>query len=615
MDEDFLRIYSDELDYLRRMSGEFAREFPTVARRLDLDEFECQDPWVERLIEGTAFLTARVQRQLHGGMPRLAQSLVDIAAPHAAAPIPSMAVCGLQPAPDLAAARVISAGTMLQTDVPEGARTPCTWRSIRDITLRPVSIKDVSLTSRGQPPAGISMQHDEQAWLQLTLDASGSRATVADGTPLSIHVMGPASTPGQMLKLLLGSCTRVLITDGEQAVQELPASALLDDLDLEKGRRSLLTPSQRRGMTLLLMQRYAVLQEQFHGFAIDGIDADSIPQGPGELQVVLMLRNADEELERRVRPEMFRLHTTPLVNLFKRRADRVLLDSLHESREVVVDRTRPLDYEVYDLESVEAIDGDGSVAMPLRPIYDLRDGDSAESGFYNLHRTDRLDSDLVRRHGPRSDYRGTDTWISMTLPRGRVSNTIEQLSVEVWCTNRDLPLLLPAQARCMPVESLPGLVSANVIAGPSRPRPPEQDAERQWRVIGQMAVGHLRAIDHKGEQPATGALRDVLMAHIDPDDQATLQQVRALRRISGRTVTRRRLIGRRAAEIRGLECTIEVSDEALHGGVDVYTLPMVVARFMQRLISVNAFIETKLVDSSGEVLLSWRPKTGHKSML
>jgi len=86
MDEDFLRIYSNELDYLRRMSGEFAKEFPTVARRLNLDEFECQDPWVERLIEGTAFLTARVQRQLHGGMPRLAQSLVDIAAPYASAP-------------------------------------------------------------------------------------------------------------------------------------------------------------------------------------------------------------------------------------------------------------------------------------------------------------------------------------------------------------------------------------------------------------------------------------------------------------------------------------------------------------------------------------------------
>ena len=615
MDEDFLRIYSNELDYLRRMSGEFAKEFPTVARRLNLDEFECQDPWVERLIEGTAFLTARVQRQLHGGMPRLAQSLVDIAAPYASAPIPSSALCQLQPSPDLSTARVLSAGTMFQTDVPEGARTPCTWRSIRDITLRPISIKDTVLASRGQPPANITMERGEQAWFQLTLTAHGSRSCIADGTPLSVHVMGPASTPGQMLKLLMGSCTRVLIAEGNKVVQSLPPSALLNDLDLERSDRSLLTPSQRRGMSMLLMQRYAVLQEQFHGFAVDGIDASSVPDSSGELQIVIMLDNADEELERRMRLEMFRLHTMPLINLFKRRADRVLLDSLHESREIVVDRTRPLDYEVYDLELVEAIDDEGSIAMPLRPIYDLRDSDAPESGFYNLHRSDRLDSDSVRRHGPRSDYRGTDTWISMTLPHGRVSSTIEQLSIEVWCTNRDLPLLLPAQARCMPVESSPGLAGANIIAGPSRPRHPEQDAERQWRILGQMAVGHLRTLDHQGKQNATGAFRDALMTHIDESDQAALQQVRALRRISGRTVTRRQLIGRRAAEVRGLLCTIEVSDEAMHGGVDIYTLPMVVARYLQRLISVNAFIETKLVDSSGEELLSWQPRTGHKSML
>jgi type VI secretion system protein ImpG len=615
MDEDFLRIYSDELDYLRRMSGEFAREFPTVARRLDLDEFECQDPWVERLIEGTAFLTARVQRELHGGMPRLAQSLIDIAAPHAAAPIPSMAICALQTAADMSGVKVIPAGTMMQSDVPEGARTPCTWRSIRDVTLRPVSIADVTLTSRGQPPSGISLAIDEQAWLNITLDVRGDRSTIGDGTPLSVHVMGPASTPGQLLRLLLGSCSRVVITDGEHVLQEMAASSLLDDLDLEQGNRELLTPSQRRGMTMLLMQRYAVLKEQFHGFGVEGISAAAMPQGSGTLQVVLMLNEADEELERRMRVEMFRLHTIPVVNLFKRRADRVLLDSLHEAREVVVDRTRPLDYEVYDLSSVEAIDDQGDVAMGLRPIYDLRDSDAQESGFYNLHRRDRLDSDSVRRHGARSAYRGTDTWISITLPRGRVSNTIEQLSVEVWCTNRDLPLLLPSQARCMPVESMPGLTSAHIVAGPSSPRRPEQHADRQWRVLGQMAVGHLRAVDHQGEQHATGAFRDALMAHIDDDDQTAMQQIRAIHRITGRTITRRRLIGRRAAEVRGLECTMEVSDEALHGGVDVYTLPMVVARFLRRLISVNAFIETKLIDSNGKVLLSWQARTGHKSML
>ena len=81
VDHDFLQAYTQELDFLRQMSGEFAKAYPAVAGRLDLSQFDCEDPWVERLLEGVAFLTARVQRELDGGLPHLAQSLVKIAEP------------------------------------------------------------------------------------------------------------------------------------------------------------------------------------------------------------------------------------------------------------------------------------------------------------------------------------------------------------------------------------------------------------------------------------------------------------------------------------------------------------------------------------------------------
>ncbi len=56
-----LEYYDRELKYMRDMGGEFAREFPKIASRLGLDAFECADPYVERLLEGFAFLAARVQ--------------------------------------------------------------------------------------------------------------------------------------------------------------------------------------------------------------------------------------------------------------------------------------------------------------------------------------------------------------------------------------------------------------------------------------------------------------------------------------------------------------------------------------------------------------------------
>ena len=45
------------------MGGEFAREFPMIAGRLGLEQFECADPYVERLLESFAFMAARVRRR------------------------------------------------------------------------------------------------------------------------------------------------------------------------------------------------------------------------------------------------------------------------------------------------------------------------------------------------------------------------------------------------------------------------------------------------------------------------------------------------------------------------------------------------------------------------
>ena len=70
MDPRLLRYYNQELRYLREMGGEFAREFPKIAGRLGMEGMEVSDPYVERLIEGCAFLAARVQLKQDAGHER-----------------------------------------------------------------------------------------------------------------------------------------------------------------------------------------------------------------------------------------------------------------------------------------------------------------------------------------------------------------------------------------------------------------------------------------------------------------------------------------------------------------------------------------------------------------
>ena len=69
MDRRLLEYYGRELRYLRELGGEFARDYPKVAGRLGLDAFECADPYVERLLEGFAFLAARVELKIDAEFP------------------------------------------------------------------------------------------------------------------------------------------------------------------------------------------------------------------------------------------------------------------------------------------------------------------------------------------------------------------------------------------------------------------------------------------------------------------------------------------------------------------------------------------------------------------
>ena len=82
MDPRLLRYYNRELQHVREMGAEFASEYPKIAGRLGMEGFECADPYVERLLEGFAFLAARVQLKLDAQYPVFTQHLMEMTYPH-----------------------------------------------------------------------------------------------------------------------------------------------------------------------------------------------------------------------------------------------------------------------------------------------------------------------------------------------------------------------------------------------------------------------------------------------------------------------------------------------------------------------------------------------------
>src|ERR1700730_5029932 len=104
MSDQLLPYYNRELNAIRRLAAEFAGAHPKIAGRLRLTADAVDDPHVARLLEGVAFLAARVHHRLDDEFPELTDALLGVLYPHYLAPFPSAAITQFVPQPDLASA-------------------------------------------------------------------------------------------------------------------------------------------------------------------------------------------------------------------------------------------------------------------------------------------------------------------------------------------------------------------------------------------------------------------------------------------------------------------------------------------------------------------------------
>src|ERR1700677_4092702 len=92
MSDELKDYYERELSFLRDIGAEFRDKYPDIASRLQLTPGTCEAPHVERLLEGVAFLTARVRAKIDDEYPEITDALTGLIFPHYQRPVPSMSI-------------------------------------------------------------------------------------------------------------------------------------------------------------------------------------------------------------------------------------------------------------------------------------------------------------------------------------------------------------------------------------------------------------------------------------------------------------------------------------------------------------------------------------------
>src|SRR4051794_22267521 len=144
MNREFLDLYDRELQLLEQSGKEFAEEYPGVADRLGGLTRERMDPMIAGLIQGAAFLAARVQLKIKHEFPEFTSNLLEQIVPHYLAPVASAMLVRIDPPhgdPNLKDGLVVEAGSHLEARyVERERRVACKFRLSAGITLWPVEI-------------------------------------------------------------------------------------------------------------------------------------------------------------------------------------------------------------------------------------------------------------------------------------------------------------------------------------------------------------------------------------------------------------------------------------------------------------------------------------------
>ena len=625
MDPRLLEYYNRELQHLRERGGEFAREFPKIAGRLGLEGFECADPYVERLLEGFSFLAARVQLKMDAEFPRFTQHLLEIVYPDYLAPTPSMVVARFQPDPTEGALEqgfLIPRGSSLHSQLGKGEQTPCEYRTAHDVTLWPLELREAHYFAGKEPvaqlelPALSKVRAGIRLRLRTTLPGLAFNKLALTQLPLYLH--GSEVVPARLYEQLLSNVVMMVVRPGQRPApwHEIVAQPQIRRLGFEDDQALLpYAPPSFQGYRLL--HEYFSFPQRYLFVELGGLGSAVRRCTDSELEVLILLDRADPALENVVSANHFALFCAPAVNLFPKRADRIHLSDRVFEHHLIPDRTRPMDFEVHHITGVTGIGAEGE-EQEFLPFYASHDriGQRLERSYYTQRRLPRLLSRQQLRDGPRSSYVGSEVFLSLVdADEAPYRGSLRQLAVTTWCSNRDLPLLMPIGRGDTDFTLASGapVGAVRCLAGPTRPRPSHAHGDTAWRLISHLSLNYLSLIDSDARQGAV-ALRELLALYGDLAEMATRRQIDGVHSVRATPVTRRAPIPGPIAHARGQEVTV-VLDEAAFEGVGIMLLGAVLEQFFAKYASINSFTETVVRSTERGEIIRWPARIGRRHTL
>jgi type VI secretion system protein ImpG len=620
MRDELLTYYERELQFLRRMGVEFKERYPKVADRLQLEPHKCEDPHVERLLQGFAFLAARVHLKLNDDFPEITDSLLNVLYPHYLRPIPSVTIAEFQIDPDQIKpdkGLTIERGAKLQSRPVDGS--PCKFRTCYDVTFWPITVADGRWTTPDMSQLGMHAAETAGA-VRLVLRCHGDLtfAKMRSLHSLRFYLNGESGVIHALYELLCNNCTLIVARDPQKKLPPvlLPASALTP-VGFEENEA--LWPYPRPSFAgYRLLQEYFCFPNKFFFFDLNGLEQIGRAGFGSQVELLFLFspfERADRQdsLERGISQQTFRLGCTPIINLFSQTAEPIRLDYAQYQYPVIPDVTRRSALEIFSIDDVVHINPQKQEIARFLPFYSYRHG--------SLHQKNQTFWHTTRRHWSVENPGGAEVYVSLVDLSGRPMHpNVDVLTVETTCTNGDLPSRLP-EGDFQPLGAVPVRRITALLKPTSTLRPPvSRDSESAWRLISQLSLNYL-SLTEEGRE----ALKTILRLYNFSESVFSERQIEGILELRTRRHSARLVTETPAAErtenwqdvvfARGTRVEITFDEEQFVGG-GVYLFAAVLERFLGLYVTMNSFTElVAYTRQRKDAFDKWPPRAGRKMLV
>ena len=626
MRDDLLLYYERELTFLRHMGAEFAEKYPKVASRLMLEPDKCEDPHVERLLEGFAFLSARIHLKIDDEFPEITEALLNILYPHYLRTVPAMSIVQFhldQDSGGLTTPQQIPRESVLNSRRVQGV--PCQFRTCFDTTVLPVTVTGAEWKTpdRLVPPVKTNdaigaFRVEIKAPQGITFQQMGLKS-------LRLFISADSQMANTIYELLFCNCVQILVRDPSnsrmQAVTLRPEDCLRpvgltpDECMLPYPRRSF------EGYRLL--QEYFAFPEKFLFFELSGLDLAWMRGIKDRAEIVFLispfeLPDRRQNLELGVNAKTFKVNCCPIINLYKKTAEPILLDQRKSEYQIIPDVTRPQATEVFSIEEVVSIDAATNSVNRFEPFYSYRHSTihDQRQTFWMAHR---------RPSGKQHDE-GIEIYLSMVdLSKRPVRPDADVLTVRTLCTNRDLPARLPFGNEQGDFD-LEGTATVKRIVALMKPtatvRPPTGKGAF-WRLISHLSLNYLSLTDQASsrtgktdqEFPGREAFKELLKLYNYAGSAHTEKQIDGILKVQGSRQFARVFSENGIAFARGTRVEFELDEEQFVGG-GAMLFSTVIEQFLALYASMNSFTQLSVrTKQRKDVLKEWAPRAGNKVLL